>query len=176
MPATGRGKVKNPNDKRLKKNRPPSKASMAPKSRTQQLIDGDITVEDLDLEELRKGKCKDKNGGFSGRVPNLMPTALVTAAQVELRKRMQEEVNDTVEDAIKALHRIVRNDRAPAVAQVAAANSLIDRGLGKVPDKVMQEIKVHQFEEDMADILVDVEVDEDNNVVEFKKPKAKKSG
>lgn len=173
MPATGRGKVKNPNDKRLKANRPAPKTPPKPKTRHQMLIDGDITVDDLDDEELRKGRCRNRNGDFGGRPPSVLPAALVTTMQVELRRRINTKFAELADEALEALHDVFRNKNNAAVARVSAANSVLERVVGKVPDKVMQEVVVHKFEEDMADILVDIEIDQENNVVEFKKPKAK---
>lgn len=150
-----RQKATRPDDKRLKGNRPRT-TPIKPKTRLQQLIDGDLTVEDLDDDELRLGRTKNAAGNFGGRPPKMLPATLVQAMQVEFRKRIQERLDETAETAINALLDVAANKKQAGVARVNAANSLLERVIGKVPDKVVQDIVVHKFEEDLGDIFVEV--------------------
>lgn len=152
----GRGKVKSESDGRLKKNRPPSKADLVEKSRWQKLIDGEITVDDLDLEELTRCQVKNRAGGFSGRPPKNVPTELLKSFRVEFQKRVQGKFEQYTETALDALVDVAQNKRQAGVARVTAANSILERSLGKVTDKVQQEVIVKNWEKDFEGLFVDV--------------------
>jgi hypothetical protein len=153
-----RQKAKRPDDKRLSANRP-KRTPVKPKSRWQQLIDGDITVDDLDDEEIAMQRCKDKNGRFTGRPPKDLPRELAGSMKVAFARRVQEQLDGTVDIAIQTLVEVAANKAQAGVARVNAANSLLERVVGKVPDKVVQDVIVRKFEEDISGIFVDV-VDE----------------
>lgn len=158
------GKAKRPDDGRLAANRrakaeaagKPLAVSTAPKSRYQMLIDGDLKVEDLDDEEIRHGRCKDKNGNFSGRPPSNFPRALHDAMHNEFLKRTEETFKPMVEVATNVLLDVALNRRAAAPARVQAANILLERGAGKVSDKLVSEVIVKKFEEDIEGLFVDI--------------------
>lgn len=152
-------------DKRIKANRPPSQKSLLPKTRWQKLLDGEITVEDLDMEELIQGKVKNKNGQFSSRPPKRVPAELFKTFKAEFHKRAQERFESYTEAAMDALASVATNTRQPGVARVQAANALLERSLGKVTDKVQQEVIVKKWEENFGDLLVDVPEPEDDLAV-----------
>lgn len=164
-----RQRARRPDDKRLKANRPPSKASRAPKSRYQQLIDGTLTVEDLDDEEIFAGKCKDKDGTFRGRPPKTFPRALHEGMRREFQKRIQEKWNEGADLAFATLQDVMASRHAAAPARVRAAEIWIERFAGKVPDKLEQTIELKPFEEDVESLLVDVPTPD--NVTPIKKRK-----
>ena len=157
-------------DGRLKANRPPERqARVKPveeKSRWQKLLDGDITVADLDDEEIMAGRCKDKNGRLAGRPPKNIPRQI----HDEMRRRFHEEIQQIWREgagiAQATLLDVMQSRRAAAPARVRAAEVWMERVQGKVPDKVEQEIVVRKFEEGIEGLLVDVdETNGDTNVV-----------
>lgn len=150
-----RQKASRPDDKRLKANRPPRQRA-EPKSRYQMLIDGDLTVEDLDDDEIQRGRCKDKNGNFSGRPPASFPRALHDAMHNEFLRRTSETFKPLVDVATGVLLDVALNKRAAAPARVQAANILLERGAGKVKDQVVSEIIVKKFEENIEGLFVDI--------------------
>lgn len=162
MTARRGGKAKRSDDGRLAANRrkkaeaegrakPPE-----PKSRYQMLIDGDLTVSDLDDEEVARGRTKDKNGNFSGRPPKGFPRELHDALHNEFIRRTNETFKPLVEVATQVLLDVALNRRAAAPARVQAANILLERGAGKVKDQVVSEIIVKKFEENIQGLFVDV--------------------
>jgi hypothetical protein len=154
--------AKRPDDKRLAANRPAERQrKVEDKSRWQQLIDGDITVEDLDLDELARGHVKDKTGNFRGRPPKTVPAELFRSFKVEFQKRAQSKIEGYTELALNALVDVASNKRQAGMARVNAANALLERSLGKVTDKVQQEVIVKKWEENFGDLLVDVDDPED---------------
>lgn len=159
-------KVVRPDDGRVKANLPPSRRAkpkpVDQKSRWQKLIDGDITVEDLDWDEVMAGKCKDKNGKFSGRPPDMMPKALLQAFRKEMEKRIQTQFDEGLEVALATLQDVMLSRLAAAPARVRAAEVWIERTVGKVPDKTQMTVEIKPFEENIEGLLVDTDTEEDN--------------
>ncbi len=155
-----RNRVARADDKRLKENRPAVPRKPGPKTRYQQLLDGDIDVEDLDDEEVMRGRTRDKNGGFTGRPPKTFPRAIHDALHREYITRMNALWKEAAEVGPAVLLEIATNKRASADARVKAAVYLTERVMGKVPDKVEQTVMLKPFEDDIAGLLVDV--DDDN--------------
>lgn len=160
MANTGRGRVKRPDDKRLAKNLPASRrAAPKPKSRLQQLIDGEITVDDLDDEEIKRRRPRNLQGNFNGPGPKMLPRILLNSMDVEFRRRIQSKLDEHADEAVAALRDVANNKQAQAQARVNAAAIMLDRAIGKVPDQLVQEVRVREFE-DFEGILVDVSDDE----------------
>lgn len=155
MANTGRGRVKKATDGRLKSNLPAERRSTKPKTRLQQLIDGELKVEDLDDEEIKRRRTRGPSGGFDGRPPAMLPRVLLSAMDVEFRRRIQKEFDEIADEAITALRTIMKDPRTQAQARVNAANIILERSVGKVPDQVIQDVLVREFE-DFKGVLVEV--------------------
>lgn len=126
------------------------------KSRWEQLVDGELSVNDLDDEELAKGRCRDKDGGFGGRPPKMVPRELSDRMRSELLARGQSMFAEHFQTAIKVLAEIALDTSGDAKAadRRAAAQYLIERVAGKVPDKI--EVRSQDpWQQIMDDILVD---------------------
>jgi hypothetical protein len=143
-------------DKRLSQNR----VRTQPKSRMQQLIDGDITIDDLDDDEIMAGRCKDSRGKFTGRPRAMLPRELHDAMRREFHKRIEEKYQDGMDLALATLQDVMNNRMAAAPARVRAAEVWIERVQGKVPDKIDSTVTIRKFEDNITGLLV--EVDEDN--------------
>ena len=97
-------------------------------------------AEDLSLwteEELLRGTRKDKNGKWSGRPPKIVPKAV---HQELVQRRMLDAhslLGENLVKAVQVLVDIATDKRADAAVRVKAASLIMDRVLGKVPDKVM---------------------------------------
>lgn len=166
-------KAQRASDGRLSANRP-RKRPPAPKTRLQQLLEGTLTVADLDDDEIMAGRCKDKNGRFSGRPPNTFPRAIHDALRREFHKRVDEKFQDGLDLALETLEDVMRTKHAAAPARVRAAEIWIERTRGKVPDKVEQTLEIKPFEDDIAGLLVDVpDTVVGSNVVPLKKKRRK---
>lgn len=104
--------------------------------RTGKLISGDLSVEDLDEEELARGYCKDKNGKFTGRPPVVVPRALFQRMQRELFQRFDERLKSGLVDALDVILNLARDPDVDATNRRQAAQYVIDRVMGKTPEKV----------------------------------------
>ena len=100
------------------------------------LLSGELSVDDLDDEELARGQLKDKNGRFQGRAPKVVPQQLVSAMRNELVKRAQNNLRQALlKSGIKTLTQLAENAVDESV-RLRAAQAIIERTMGKVPDKV----------------------------------------
>ncbi len=134
------------------------------RSRWQQLLDGDLSIDDLDDEELAKGRCRDKDGGFSGRPPKMVPRELSDRMRSELLKRGDALFAGAFVQAIEALGAIAASAEAKESDRINAAKYVIERVAGKVPDKV--EVRAADpWQQIIDDILVvpDMEAKEPTN-------------
>jgi hypothetical protein len=120
---------------------------------------GDITVEDLDFEELARGRFRDKNGGFTGRRPSMVPKDFHDACMREVIRRAQEDMTAALEDVVGALVGIVSGP-AENKDKIAAAKVLMDRVLGKTPEKLEVKAKVTRFEAMLDKVIVDDDEDQ----------------
>lgn len=100
------------------------------------LIRGEETVDDWTYEELLAGRQRNKNGGWSGRPPKVVPKVV----HDELVRRTIEEGGDLLRgylvDAIKELNVIIHNKETPSGVKLRAIETVMDRVMGKAPDKV----------------------------------------
>jgi hypothetical protein len=100
------------------------------------LVVGKITVKDLDDEELVRLRFRDRHGGFSGRPPALIPTAVAEAMRKELLKRGQHRLEGSLIAALDRMHSILDDEDAEPRDKIAAAKFIIERVLGKAPEKI----------------------------------------
>ncbi len=126
------------------------------RSRYQLLIDGDLSVEDLTDDEIMNGRCLNRDGNFKGRPPATFPRALHDAMRKEFQKRIQEKLNNTADVAVQTLLDIAMNHRASADARVKASVVLLERTMGKVPDKIEAFVESKAYEQDIEGLFVDI--------------------
>lgn len=101
-----------------------------------QFLNGKITVEDLDDEELAQGRLKASDGTFRGRPPRVIPAEMVQAMRREWLARAEAKLRDALmEKGIGTLVELAEDCPDPAV-RLRAANAIIERTMGKVPDRV----------------------------------------
>lgn len=101
------------------------------------LISGELKVTDLDDEELSRGRLRDKGGGFRGRPSLVMPTEMVQAMRREWLNRANARLREALlEKGIGTLVMLADDARIDPAVRLKAANMIIERTMGKVPDKV----------------------------------------
>lgn len=100
------------------------------------LITGEISVEDLDTEELAKGRLKDRNGKFTGRPPKMLPRQLLDAMRSEHYKRVNAVLEESLSAVVKVMRGIALDRRADPAVRLKAAIYVYERFMGKVPDRV----------------------------------------
>lgn len=100
-------------------------------------LNGKITVEDLDDDELAQGRLKAMDGTFRGRPPRVIPTEMVQAMRREWMSRAEAKLRDALMDkGIGTLVALAGDDNIDAGVRLRAAERIIERTMGKVPDKV----------------------------------------
>lgn len=107
-----------------------------PKSRLLQLLAGDIEVRELDDDELRKGKCRDRLGEFAGP-DQLWPRKIAQQRTAELLRRGQDRATSLVPSMMKVLMGIALDPLAKEADRIKAANILLERGAGRVTEHVV---------------------------------------
>ena len=108
-------------------------------------------IEAWDLEELAKGRPKDKNGAFSGHSPSQY-MARETQERIEtlFKQKVRGSMNVATVDALSTLHGVLNNDDydfkgKPVVAastKVDVAKFLVEHLLGKPTQRVESDISV----------------------------------
>lgn len=93
-------------------------------------------VEALAPEELARGQLKDVNGNFSGRPPSFVPRAFHDACVRELLARGKVLYKENYVKAIQSMTEIANSPTAKESDRIKAAQFVIERLEGKVPDRV----------------------------------------
>lgn len=106
-------------------------------TRLAQFLRGELSVSDLDDEEIARGQIRNRSGTWAGTPPRSMPTELVHAMRREFHARAQQKMRDVVfEKGIGTLAELAGNKVIDEGVRLRAAALLLDRALGKVPDKI----------------------------------------
>ena len=108
------------------------------KERWASLLAGDLKVEDLDDEEIRRMRVRGADGGFAGRRPNL-PTHIAQAMTNEAIRRAQEKFRNAAPRAVEQLIEIANDPDVKPGDRIRALTLVLERSLGKVPDTVRVE-------------------------------------
>lgn len=93
-------------------------------------------IKDWDDEELERGRRRDKNGRFTGSAPTIIPMECFRELNRRRLAKAQQMMSQGVEPALEALLAIVGNPRSDDRDRIAAAKILLERGLGKEPQKM----------------------------------------
>lgn len=128
------------------------KVSISP--RMQMLLDGELSIEELDDDEIFKGQIKDKNGKFQGTRTAMIPRKFYDQAVVELMRRWQARLNADLEPMRQVLLEMAQNPRVSADARYKSAVYLMERAAGKVPEKTDLKIEVAKWEKDIANGVI----------------------
>lgn len=107
------------------------------KGRYAKFMNGLITVEDLDDEELAQGRLKAADGTFRGRPPSVIPAEMVQAMRREWMSRAEAKLRDALmSKGIGTLVELAGNEDIDPAVRLRAADKIIERTMGKVPDRV----------------------------------------
>lgn len=104
--------------------------------RWQKLLDGQLTVADLDDEEITRMRVKAKDGSFAGTPRRSMPSHLAQGFHREAIKRANDKIRTAAPEAVQALLDIGRDPDVKESDRVRALTYIIDRGMGKVPETI----------------------------------------
>lgn len=130
-----------------------------PDSRMGKFLDGEITVEDLDWQELLRGQLRDRNGTFTGRPRLMVPRKFHQAISRELLSRVDQEFREDFDASMTALRELIQSPRTPAREKLAAIIYWQERTIGRVADKSTVEVEVKRFDRlvEGGTLLVDLD-------------------
>lgn len=120
---------------------------MSKDSRYAMLIDGRLKIEDLTDEELIRGQLMNKNGRFAGQAPKWVPAQFVQALQRQRIQRAADKWNSNLLLAQDQLIALGMDQRVEAGVRMRALTYVIERSIGKVPDKVEMTGAIKPYEE-----------------------------
>ena len=106
-------------------------------SRTLALLAGDLPVEDLDDEELARGMCRNEDGTFPKRDPEMVPKVIHDRMMRHLMERAEEGLRRGLMDCVEAMVGIAGNDAVAPGDRMRAATFVIERVMGKTPERVL---------------------------------------
>lgn len=99
------------------------------------LARGELTVADMDDEEIARMQFRNEDGTFASRRPGAIPRKLVDEMSRELIKRCQALFQHQAIGAVNELGRIATQGEKES-DRLRAISEIIERNLGKTPDKV----------------------------------------
>lgn len=121
--------------------------------RVAQLMRGEITIDDLSDEELRRGQLADKNGVFRGKPSSMVPRAMHDEMVRRLLSRGTEKFRHDYFTAIDTMIEIMTDTEVEASVRLKAADTLITRVAGKPIEKVELSVEVKPWEQVAKGIL-----------------------
>lgn len=126
--------------------------------RMKDLVANPEKFEQLSDEEVYRGQLYSSDGSFKGRPPAYVPAKFSQLMRRELIRRWEAEVAKTLQPSLEVLRDIAKGQisgRVPADARMKSAIYLIERTVGKVPEKTEMQVEVKKWEEDLGSLLYD---------------------
>lgn len=125
----------------------------------------------LTPEELVRGQLRAHDGTFKGRPPRWVPAEFYQACVRELLARGEKSWREAFLDSIKVFADIAKNEALEPKDRLKAAQYVIERVSGKVPDKV--EVSVQDpWETLIGGIVAEAEDDAIANAARVLNPEA----
>jgi hypothetical protein len=119
------------------------------------LLDGRLSVRDLDDKEIKKMRPRGIDGGFSGR-PRRLPSHIIQAFTDERIRRAKDGIAKVLPTAIEEAKRILEDPEAKDSDKIKVMAMVWDRNLGKNPETIRV-----QADDPFAAALREVVVDRD---------------
>lgn len=108
-------------------------------------VDNPELIRDWDDEELRRGRRKDKNGRFAGRDPIVVPTNCYREMMRREFAKANQLMGENLVKAAQALTNIIESPMSEDKDIIKAAQLLLDRVMGKNPDKLDVSFKTPMY-------------------------------
>lgn len=113
--------------------------------------------EDLTLwsdEELLRGQRRAKNGRWMGRSPKVVPMAVHHELNRRRMSKAREVLDESLEAAVALFAEVVKDPDAPLDLRLKAAKEIVDRTMGKAPDKVSIHVEQAPWEEVVDSVVL----------------------
>jgi hypothetical protein len=114
-------------------------------------LEGRLTIEEMDDEEIARAQFRSADGTFRGRPPKTVPRTFAQQVTRELLRRGESSVRRYFLASIQTLGEIATEGEKDS-DRVRAANLLIERVAGKVPERVVVSEGVPEWEGAMDDL------------------------
>lgn len=134
-------------------------------SRLDMLISGELKVEDLTDEEIRRQQLMNSQGDFRGRPPLWVPREMATAFMLEHNRRFDLKMMELQEDAFRA-HKEILNSRhlQPGDGtRMQGVKEVYERTRGKVVQGTESHVVVDKgksWDDFIEDAIIDVEAED----------------
>lgn len=115
---------------------------------------GYLTVSDLDDEELRAGKCRDKSGKIP-KTPNKtepIPRDIYDELVVEHEARFNQRLREQLDDMINIMVDVAKDPTNEPRDRMEAAKYIFERVAGKTPERVAVTVQKAPWEEMLSGI------------------------
>jgi hypothetical protein len=119
------------------------------------LLTGQEDLSAWDDEELLRGMKRDRNGKFTGRPPDVVPTVVHREITRRQMSRAAELLRDNVVAAVEVLVELIQGADTEDKDKLKAIEIIMDRVMGKAPVHVDIDVTQSQFDEAVAEVLVD---------------------
>jgi hypothetical protein len=121
---------------------------------------GEIGWEELSDEEVSRGRLAAADGTFKGRPPSFVSRKFAEGMRAEQIRRWNIAVAETLTPSLKVLKDISEgkiSGRVPADARMKSAIYLIERTVGKVPEKTEMQVEVKPWQDGIEKLVYDPE-------------------
>jgi hypothetical protein len=130
-------------------------------------------IEEWDMEELARGRPRNRSGNFTGPQPAWLTPLIIKKAKERLRVLTRDEIAVFSSDATRVMHKLMMSedlddDGKPLVSasvKLQAATYLLDQTIGKPTNQVEVTGNV-QLEHLMATILVNPDGGQSHPVID----------
>lgn len=135
---------------------------------TADVLDGLDDLSEWDDEEIRRGQRRNRNGGFSGRPPKLVPQAIHAERHRRTLTRAHQLFTQNTERAVQVLIDIASDESAPHSDRVKAASLILDRVMGRAPQAIEVEMRRPKFLDviDRAIRIVSTDSDPEDDIID----------
>ena len=100
------------------------------------LLDGSLTVRDLDDEEITRMALRGADGAVGSGKRRAIPSHLAQQFHQEAIRRSNDKLRSAAPEAVQALIDIGKNPAVKESDRVRALMYVVDRALGKTPETV----------------------------------------
>lgn len=100
------------------------------------ILTGAEDLSEWDDEELIRGMRRDRNGGWRGKKPLVVPKAIHDELVKRTLSRAQHELAGSLEKAVEVLVALVVNENVEPRDRLRAISMVMDRVMGKEPIKM----------------------------------------
>lgn len=147
-PRTAEGKLLTPKQIRARARRKAARSEIMTDQEMEYLYQKPI--DEWDLDELAAGRPKNRNGGFSGRKPAWINTAVHEEAMTRYTAAVKTQMRGTTVDALGTIRWIIENEDVdekgkpivPASVKLEASKFLIEHVVGKPTQRIENDVSV----------------------------------